>query len=176
MTTLSATMELHMYTCAKRSMVMTLTMRISMLMSAPQLLCSEGSLLLQIGKDGLVLSFGHSFFTGALPSSYLDNPNVLGPGAALRGARDALQLPLTIDNVSTEAADGRNEYIFREVVGAVSDPKAKLVYLVKPEGTLALTWRIETDMYEHWLLTYIDAETTTVHGVVDYVADATYQV
>ncbi|KAI2958826.1 hypothetical protein CBS147323_8602 [Aspergillus niger] len=104
-----------------------------------------------IGKDGLVLSFGHSFFTGALPSSYLDNPNVL------------------------EAADGRNEYIFREVVGAVSDPKAKLVYLVKPEGTLALTWRIETDMYEHWLLTYIDAENTTVHGVVDYVADATYQ-
>ncbi|GLA24004.1 extracellular elastinolytic metallo proteinase [Aspergillus phoenicis ATCC 13157] len=129
-----------------------------------------------IGKDGLVLSFGHSFFTGALPSSHLDNTNVLSPEAALRGARDAIQLPLTIDNVSTEAAEGRNEYIFREAVGAVSDPKAKLVYLVKPEGTLALTWRIETDMYEHWLLTYIDAETTTVHGVVDYVADATYQV
>ncbi|PYH29079.1 extracellular metalloproteinase [Aspergillus neoniger CBS 115656] len=128
------------------------------------------------GRDGQLLSFGHSFFTGALPSSYLDNPNLSSPVAALRGARDALQLPLTIDNVSTEAANGLNEYIFRQAAGAVSDPKAKLVYLVKPDGTLALTWRVETDMYEHWLLTYIDAETTTVHGVVDYVADATYQV
>ncbi|KAI2899440.1 hypothetical protein CBS76997_2431 [Aspergillus niger] len=54
--------------------------------------------------------------------------------------------------------------------------KGGTIYLVKPKGTLALTWRIETDMYEHWLLTYVDAETTTIHGVVDYVADATYQV
>ncbi|GLA68509.1 hypothetical protein AtubIFM55763_005248 [Aspergillus tubingensis] len=107
---------------------------------------------------------------------YLDNPNLSSPVAALRGARDALQLPLTIDNVSTETANGLNEYIFRQAAGAVSDPKAKLVYLVKPDGTLALTWRVETDMYEHWLLTYIDTETTTIHGVVDYVADATYQV
>ncbi|PWY85466.1 extracellular elastinolytic metallo proteinase [Aspergillus eucalypticola CBS 122712] len=129
-----------------------------------------------IERDGQLLSFGHSFYTGALPSSYLDNPNLSSPVAALRGARDVLQLPLTIDNVSTEAADGQNKYTFRQAVGAVSDPTAKLVYLVKPDGTLALTWRIETDMYEHWLLTYIDAETTTVHGVVDYVADATYQV
>lgn len=136
----------------------------------------EKSSLLQIGRDGQLLSFGHSFFTGVLPSSYLDNPSVLSPVAALKVARDALQLPLTIDNVSTEAANGLNEYIFRQAAGAVSDPKAKLVYLVKPDGTLALTWRVDTDMYEHWLLTYIDTETTTIHGVVDYVADATYQV
>jgi extracellular elastinolytic metalloproteinase len=62
--------------------------------------------------------------------------------------------------------------------GAVSDPEAKLVYLVKEDGTLVLTWRVETDIMDNWLLTYVDAATSQeVHAVVDYVADiATYQV
>ncbi|OOF94567.1 hypothetical protein ASPCADRAFT_507516 [Aspergillus carbonarius ITEM 5010] len=130
-----------------------------------------------VGKDGKVFSFGHSFFTGVLPQA---NPLVahkfLGPVAALRGAKDALRLPVAINNVSTEATNEQNSYIFRDTSGAVSDPMAKLVYFTKPDGNLALTWRIETDIDDHWLLTYMDAESASeVHGIIDYVAEATYQ-
>lgn len=59
----------------------------------------------------------------------------------------------------------------------MSDPKAKLVYFVKPDGKLALSWRVETDIEDNWLLSYVDANSEeTVHGVVDYVAEADYQV
>jgi extracellular elastinolytic metalloproteinase len=50
------------------------------------------------------------------------------------------------------------------------------VYLIK-DGKLVLTWRVETDIMSNWLLTYVDAATNEeIHGVVDYSADATYQV
>jgi extracellular elastinolytic metalloproteinase len=59
----------------------------------------------------------------------------------------------------------------------VSDPKARLVYLYDGED-LKLTWRVETDVEDNWLLTYVDASSTTeIVGVVDYVSDlATYEV
>ncbi|RAL06181.1 extracellular metalloproteinase [Aspergillus ibericus CBS 121593] len=129
-----------------------------------------------IGKDGKVFSFGNSFFTGALPQTNPLDHEFSGPVAALIGVTDALRLPVAINDVSAQAADEQNTYIFRGTSGAVSDPLAKLVYFVKPGGGLVLTWRIETDVDEHWLLTYIDALTSsTVHGVIDYVAEATYQ-
>ena len=88
-----------------------------------------------------------------------------------------MRLPVAINNVSTEATNEQNSYIFRDTSGAVSDPMAKLVYFTKPDGNLALTWRIETDIDDHWLLTYMDAESASeVHGIIDYVAEATYQV
>lgn len=47
------------------------------------------------------------------------------------------------------------------------------MYYVQTDGTLTLTWRVETDILDNWLLTYVDAETNSaVHGVVDYVAEA----
>jgi len=50
------------------------------------------------------------------------------------------------------------------------------MYLQK-DGALTLTWRVETDILENWLLSYIDAASASeVHGVVDYVADASYTV
>ncbi|PYI01935.1 extracellular elastinolytic metallo proteinase [Aspergillus sclerotiicarbonarius CBS 121057] len=128
-----------------------------------------------IGKDGKVFSFGNSFFTGALPQTNPLDHEFSGPVAALRGATDDLRLPVAIKNVSAQATNEQNSYIFRGTSGAVSDPMAKLVYFVKSDGSLALAWRIETDVYDHWLLTYIDADTSEVHGVVDYVAEATYQ-
>jgi extracellular elastinolytic metalloproteinase len=71
----------------------------------------------------------------------------------------------------------KETYVFHGTSGAVKDPEAKLVYFVKPDGGLALTWRVETDIYSNWLLSYVDAATgETIHGVVDWSADATYEV
>jgi extracellular elastinolytic metalloproteinase len=51
------------------------------------------------------------------------------------------------------------------------------VYLVTPENNLELAWRVETDILSNWLLTYVDATTNEdILGVVDYSADAVYQV
>ena len=85
-----------------------------------------------------------------------------------------LELPVNVDGVSAVAKDRIETYSLTGTTGAVSDPEARLVYFVKEDGNLALTWRVETDIMDNWLLTYVDAETNEeVHGVVDYVAHAT---
>ena len=96
---------------------------------------------------------------------------------ALKTATSILQLPIEVEKASAETTEGKEAYTFKGTSGTVSDPQAKLVYLVKDGGALALTWRIETDILSNWLLTYVDAATNEeIHGVVDYSADATYQV
>jgi extracellular elastinolytic metalloproteinase len=95
----------------------------------------------------------------------------------LKAANSLLELSIKADDVSAEATEGKETFTLKGTSGAVKDPEAKLVYLVKADGSLALTWRVETDIMSNWLLTYVDAATNKeIHGVVDYSADATYQV
>ncbi|KAE9579545.1 Extracellular metalloproteinase [Colletotrichum fructicola] len=132
-----------------------------------------------IGKDGKVFSFGNNFFSGEIPeASPLNKRDFKDPVAALNGAKDVLQLPVESADASAEAKEGKEIYTIKGTSGAVSDPEAKLAYLVKGDGSLALTWRVETDITDNWLLTYVDAQSGgEVHGVVDYVSDlANYRV
>jgi extracellular elastinolytic metalloproteinase len=89
-----------------------------------------------------------------------------------------LELPVAANGASAEAKEGTEVYAIKGTSGAVSDPEARLVYLVRPDGNLVLTWRVETDIMDNWLLTYVDAVSNqAVYGVVDYVSDlATYKV
>ena len=132
---------------------------------------------MQIGPDGKVFSYGNNFFTGSIPSTNpLKARGFSDPATALSGASSALQLPVQ-GKATAERLDGTEKYKLKGTKGAVSDPEARLMYFAKEDGTLALTWRIETDIMENWLLTYVDANTNTeVHGVVDYVAHAKYKV
>ncbi|KAM0513589.1 hypothetical protein ACHAPE_007639 [Trichoderma viride] len=132
-----------------------------------------------IGKDGRVFSHGNSFFSGKLPQeSPLGKRDFSDPTNALQGAINILGLPVQADSATAQAEAGTEKYTLKGTSGAVSDPKAHLVYLIKGDGTLALTWRVETDVMDNWLLTYVDATTNEeIHGVVDYVSDfATFQV
>ncbi|KAE8376169.1 extracellular metallo proteinase NpI [Aspergillus bertholletiae] len=132
-----------------------------------------------VGKDGKIFSYGHSFYTDKIPAANpLTKRDYTDPVAALKGTSEALQLSIAMDQASTEAAaEEKESFTFKGVSGTVSDPKAKLVYLVKSDGSLGLTWKVETDVDSNWLLTYIDANTgKDVHGVIDYVAEADYQV
>lgn len=101
---------------------------------------------------------------------------------ALSGASSVLDLGVSADGATAEATDRIETYSIKGTSGAVSDPEARLVYFVTSDGTLALTWRVETDVSSDWLLSYVNAETTDqVHGVVNYVSqavdiDATYLV
>lgn len=133
----------------------------------------------QIASDGRVFSYGSSFFTVKTPEeSPLKKREFSDPIQAPQAASGALQLPIEVDGASAEATGGIEVYSLKGTYGASADPQARLTYLVKTDRTLALVWRVETDIADNWLLTYVDAETNgEIHGVVDYVADfATYKV
>ena len=130
----------------------------------------------QVAADGSIFSYGSSFFSGSIPSNPLTKRDFSDPVDALKSATNMLALPIDAENASAESAEGKETFVFKDTSGAVQDPKAKLVYLIK-DGKLVLTWRVETDIMSNWLLTYVDAATNEeIHGVVDYSADATYQV
>ncbi|KAB8231660.1 extracellular metalloproteinase [Aspergillus alliaceus] len=131
-----------------------------------------------IGKDGKVFSYGNSFFTGKAPDTNpLTKRDFTDPVAALKAAMTRLKLPIQAESVTAESTEHPENYILRGTSGAVSDPKAALVYVVKADGSLALAWRVETDVNENWLLAYVDAKTAEeIHGVVDYVSQATFKV
>ena len=127
------------------------------------------------------MSFGNSFFTGSAPQeSPLVKRDQVDPVIALKGATEILGLPINTQSanavVDTETK-GAEHYVIEGTNGAESSPKARLVYIQTPENTLALTWRVETDLYNDWLLSYVDAgDAKKVYNVVNYVADAGYQV
>ncbi|RAL13949.1 extracellular metalloproteinase, partial [Aspergillus homomorphus CBS 101889] len=131
-----------------------------------------------VDRNGEIFSYGNSFFAGAFPAGNSPTQSdLLDPIIALRAATETLHLPITIDTVTIAADKTNDTYTLQGTTGTVSDPIAQLVYFITADGNLALTWRIETDIYDHWLLTYVDAATSErIHGVVDYVSQASYLV
>ncbi|KAK2595269.1 hypothetical protein QQS21_006984 [Conoideocrella luteorostrata] len=139
----------------------------------------NADLNVNVGKDGKVFSYGSSFFHGKAPKdSPLTKRGFSDPAAALNGAIKTLNLEISTKGVKVEPKEGKEHFVITGTSGAVSHPEARLVYLRKKTGELALTWRIETDVRDNWLLSYVDAyKPDTVHNVVDYVSDlATFQV
>ncbi|KAH8716734.1 extracellular metallo proteinase 2 [Phaeosphaeriaceae sp. PMI808] len=138
----------------------------------------NGDFNVNIGRDGMVFSFGNSFFTGAIPAAPSKTKrDTIEPVDALKSAVSVLDLPVSASSATAEPKDKPDAFVIKQTSGVVSDPEARLVYIQTAEGNLALTWRIETDIMSNWLLTYVDAKSgKQVHAVVDYAADATYQV
>ncbi|TKX26023.1 extracellular metalloproteinase MEP [Elsinoe australis] len=131
-------------------------------------------------KNGKVFSFGNSFYTGLIPSPAPIEKRELGhPVDALKGASEVLQLPVTANAATAEPLAGKEMYTIKGASGVEKDPEARLVYFQQADGSLRLTWRVETDIsdLDNWLLTYVDAQTLKdVVSVVDYSADASFQV
>lgn len=94
----------------------------------------------------------------------------------MAGADSTLQLSVSSKDAKAEPEAEIEHYTISGTSGAVSDPKAHLVYF-QTGDSLTLTWRVETDIEDNWLLSYVDAKTPSkVYGVVDYVSDASYTV
>jgi extracellular elastinolytic metalloproteinase len=101
------------------------------------------------------------------------------PVEALKGASSALALPIVANSATSEpeVQEAAETYVIKGASGTLKEPKAKLVYLQNSDGTLSLVWRLETDISDNWLLSYVDAASPKkVVGVVDYVTDASYTV
>ncbi|EGX96894.1 elastinolytic metalloproteinase Mep [Cordyceps militaris CM01] len=133
----------------------------------------NGDFKVNVGSDGKIFSFGNNFFAGKLPQGDPGKkPNHINPVEALKGVAQKLGLPIDAGRATAENKED-NVFVIKSTSGTQSDPEAKLVYFSDGKGGLTLSWRVETDLKDNWLLTYVDAkEPTKVHGVVDYVADA----
>ncbi|SCV47194.1 probable extracellular elastinolytic metalloproteinase precursor [Fusarium fujikuroi] len=128
-----------------------------------------------IGADGEVFSYGNSFYDGKIPGP-LTKRDEKDPVDALKDTVDVLSLPVEAEKAKAEKKS-KNHYTFSGTKGTVSKPEAKLTYLIDENKELKLTWRVETDIVDNWLLTYVNAaKTDEVVGVVDYVNEATYKV
>lgn len=126
-----------------------------------------------IGRDGEVFSFGHSFLKA---ETKLQKRSTVDPVDALRTVLKTLELPISTEKTISEDMGG-SVFKLKGTTGTVSDPEARLVYLRVANDQLALAWRIETDMDTKWLVTYVDAEDgETIHHVTDYGSAATYEV
>lgn len=138
----------------------------------------SSSFNVNVGRDGTIFSFGNSFFTGDMPTAPSKTKrDTIEPVTALRSAISILNLPVSAASATAEPKEAADTYAIKEASGCVSEPEARLVYVQTAEGKLALAWRIETDVLSNWLLTYVDAiDGNQVHAVVDYSADASYQV
>ena len=125
-----------------------------------------------------MFSFGNSFYKGPIPAPpNLSKRDTVDPADALKSAVDVLQLPVSAESATAVAKDEPETYAIKETSGTVSEPEARLVYVQDADGNLKLAWRIETDILSNWLLTYVDAQNgNQIHAVVDYSADASYQV
>ncbi|KAI0191948.1 fungalysin metallopeptidase [Xylaria flabelliformis] len=130
-----------------------------------------------IRPDGTVFSYGNSFFQGKIPAENpLQKREFSEPTQALEQATSVLDIPVTGQATAVATEDAKT-FTLKGTSGAQKDPEARMVYFVKSDGELALTWRVETDVLDNWLLSYVDANTNEeIHGVVDWVQDAKLRV
>ncbi|KAI1821472.1 extracellular elastinolytic metallo proteinase [Xylaria intraflava] len=130
-----------------------------------------------VAADGSIFSYGNSFFQGKVPDETpLAKRDASGASKALEKAVSVLDIPVT-GSATVEATEQTDTFNLRGTSGAQKDPKARLMYFVKSNGELALTWRVETNVRTNWLLSYVDANTNEeIHGVVDWVQDAKMKV
>ncbi|KAJ5731395.1 extracellular metalloproteinase MEP [Penicillium malachiteum] len=70
-----------------------------------------------------------------------------------------------------EAIQKGISYMIKGISGTASDSTAKLVYFIHPTTLLLLARGLS------WVVAYIDAQNgEEIHGAVDYVSHASYQV
>lgn len=128
-----------------------------------------------IGRDGEVFSFGHSFREGEAPAA-VQSERVIKAEDALETAAQAHQLSISTDGTTAEEKRDR-AFALKRTAGTVAEPGARLVYYRVARDNLALAWRVETKTNDNWLVTYVDAEGSgEIYHVVDYGAAATYEV
>ncbi|KAK2616393.1 hypothetical protein QQS21_000634 [Conoideocrella luteorostrata] len=129
-----------------------------------------------VRSDGTIISYGHSFIKHPVN---VENPLVKrrfsDPHEALKGAIEVLGLPAHLAQTTpTPVSGSERSFSFSSTHHNQSKPQAHLLYYALPNGTLALTWRLETDLGDRWLQSYVDAVSSKeVHAVVNYVAHAT---
>lgn len=130
---------------------------------------------MKVRPDGSIFSYGDSFYTGPLPGSAPSLPQLLEPVAAITGVVETLGLPL--EPSEGQVVENGARFTVEGLSNVESAPQGQLVYY-RSGNNLVPAWRVETDIGDSWLSTYIQADgSNNVIAVTDYVADAeSYQV
>jgi extracellular elastinolytic metalloproteinase len=93
---------------------------------------------------------------------------------ALNIASELLGLSIETNDAALE--ESSDVYVIQGVSGASQNPESKLVYLIKPDGNLSLSWKVDTVTQETSYSSYVDINAAEVVGVSDHVSAATYEV
>ncbi|KAF2165924.1 hypothetical protein M409DRAFT_66876 [Zasmidium cellare ATCC 36951] len=129
-----------------------------------------------VKPDGSIFSYGDSLYTGPLPDAAPAAAALINPEPALETVADVLALPIT-PSEGDYVEESQTSFTVQGLSNVVAPPAGQLVYYRTPEGSLAPAWRIETDLDDHWLTTYLQAEGgSEVLAVTDYIADNSYEV
>ena len=83
---------------------------------------------------------------------------------------------MRVVDAEAELVGERNNYALRNIKSTRRDPTAKAVYLVKSDGQLALTWKVDTDVENTSFSSYVDAdsESSEVIAVIAIVCAALF--
>ncbi|GAB7360845.1 hypothetical protein MBLNU230_g0831t1 [Neophaeotheca triangularis] len=129
-----------------------------------------------VRPNGDIFSWGGSAYEGELPSSPPSSGDLTEPSSALNSVVSTLNLPIDPEagqlNVEEETS-------FSIAGASGPQPNGQLVYYQNAQGELVPAWRVETDLTDSYLTTYISAresDSEEILAVTDYVADANYQV
>ncbi|KAK4627330.1 Extracellular metalloproteinase MEP [Fulvia fulva] len=130
-----------------------------------------------VRPDGTIFSYGSSFYTGPLPEAAPAPEEVAEPQPVLETVVDVLALPIQPAEADILVEETARSFTVQGLNNVESPPEGQLVYYGNAEGNLISAWRLETDVSENWLTTYVDATNeNNILAVTDYVAESTYEV
>lgn len=143
-----------------------------------------GTALFQLHRGENPEATGFSGKTGAQMRFYRDSEaEFVTPQKALALLFDYLEIPVptaeTMELVVLDSAAATDAPIVKvtNIPRVKSDIPVKTVYIQVNNGEeLKLVWDFEVELEDNWYHAHIGVEDGQVHGLVDWVADATYNV
>jgi extracellular elastinolytic metalloproteinase len=129
---------------------------------------------INIDRAGKIISVGNSFFTGSVPASIQSVKHT--PTDAVLALAKLVRKPVGSLTETKDVQATVSQKTFVSATGfAIQAIPAELTY-IQNEGTLQLTWELRADLDNNYYHAAVDTETNTVKFLVDWVADASYNV
>ncbi len=139
---------------------------------------ANGTLTLNVGRDGELLSFG-SRLTGDLAARVDTRRPALSAEEAVRAAADTLGLEIVGPLTLLADIGGPTREVIFDGAGLSLDPvPVELAYYRTEDGEIRLSWEMvirQTDQ-RHWWNLWVDAATGELLAQSDWIDNDTYQV
>ena len=124
-------------------------------------------------KGGKVVAYGSSFVKAP------GKPRPEQSQVPLHNSTLITHSSRTIDSITSDAASVDQGGAIKSAEASLNATydkfPPKLEYVITQEGAAALTWTIQVRNDDHWYAASVDAHTSQVVNVVDYVAEASYR-
>lgn len=139
----------------------------------------NGDININVDKDGHVISYGNSFYTGAVErseNSFINND--LSIDEAFNIFAKHINQPVDAFHGITIVEDSANSFSPKrtaKILGAsfsTNPIDVEKVYIQAEGGILEHGWRIVCEMEENWFDTFVSSSARKVTQMIDWVSDA----